>query len=454
MKKKWVQWVAVAMSAMLLGGCSVSGAGEEKQFPTYDTEESFYIAGWGGPYPSEADYALAKEAGINHFIVAEGYLPSGGFAAQHALDLNRSVGITGVLHIGNHYGSLLGKHETDYNDFTGYIDRVCYSDEPVYTDFGVLKQWAKEHDETYGDNFAYYVNLLSAGAHANELGDTIETQTFDNYVDSFCSEVLSEIKTGEKILSCDMYPIVQRNGKTSILTNWLYTLETMMYKAKAYKANHEEFVQVTEHPNGSLNYPRATEESIRYQVYVLLNFETSGFTYFTYSSPLADYKNSCVNIDKSQSLNDQYYYVKTVNAEIKAFENIYLNYSVDGVMPVYGTENDYDVNETTGEVLGNSVMRMMKKSVKTIDNVSSITATEDTLVSGMSDKDGNQAMLITNFSDPYEGLNDTLEIEFDKAAKYTRLAVYRKGVRKVYEIKNNKITLELESGEGIFVMPA
>ena len=169
---------------------------------------------------------------------------------------------------------------------------------------------------------------------------------------------------------------------------------------------------------------------------------------------MADFKNSCVNLDKSQSLNDQYYYVKTVNEEIRAFEDIYLNYSVNGVMAVYGTENDYDVDEETGEVLGNGTMRMMKKAVKRIDGVESITATEDTLVSDMTDKDGNKAMLITNFSDPYEGLDDAVEIKFDKNKKYTRLAVFRKGVRKVYEVKDNKITLELESGEGIFVMPA
>lgn len=459
MKKKWVRFtvavLAVALTGMFFVACAKDGA---KTFPTYDEGKSFYVAGWGAPYAAEADYRLAKEAGINHFTVLEEYGPGGAFTAQGRLDLNKGAGISSVMHIGNDYndstGDTLEKFDTDYNRFAEYADRVFYCDEPIYSNFATLKEWAKEHDEAYGSKFAYYVNLLSGAARPNEFGDTPQTQTFENYVSKFCSEVLSEIKTGEKILSCDMYPIVTKNGKTSILSTWLYTLETMMYNAKESGAKHEEFVQVTEHPNGGTNYPRATEESIRFQAYVLLNFETSGLTYFTYSSPMPDFKNSCVNLDKSQSLNDQYYYVKTVNAELRAIENIYLNYAVDGVMPVYGTENDYDVDDETGEVLGNSAMRMMKKAVKKIDGISQITATEDTLVSGMSDKDGNKAMLITNFSNPYDGLDDTVEIKFDKKAKYTRLAVFRKGERKVYEIKDDKITIELEPGEGIFAMVA
>lgn len=456
MSKRFVRVISaiwlIAMAATCFVGCGKTD--EEKTFPEYDTGKSFYIAGWGTPYATADDFRLAKEAGFSHFIVSETYSQSGTFTAQETLDFNKDAGMTSVMHIGNHYNSELEKPNTDYTNFEEYTDRICYSDEPVFSDYATLKQWAKEHDETYGNKFAYYVNLLSAAARTSELGDTEKTQTYENYVGRFCEDVLGEIKTGEKILSCDFYPIVESRGRTAIKTQWLYTLETLMYNAKQHNAKHEEFIQVVAHTNGNDTFPIATEESIRYQAYVLLNFETSGFTYFTYSSPVANYKNSCINLDKSQSLNDQYYYVKTVNAEIRAFEDIYLNYSVDGVMPVYGTENDYDVDEETGEILGNTVMRMMKKSVKKIDGVKSVTAEEDTLVSGMTDKDGNKALLITNFSNPYDGLYNTVDLTFEKSKKYTRLAVFRKGERKVYEIKDNKISLELEPGEGVFAMPA
>ncbi len=453
MRKKGLRCVIAVMVAVVVGICSAGCAGKEKTFPTYGTDKSFYIAGWGSPYAAEEDYRLAKEAGINHFLVVEAYSPSGTFIPTDLLELNKGAGITTVMHTNNDYGKAvdgkLSLHDTDYKDFSEYIDRICYCDEPVYSNFSTLKEWAKAHDEKYGDEFTFYVNLMGSYMRTEEMGDTAETQNYDHFVDEFCSQVLSEIKTGKRVLSCDMYPFSRRNGRVSILTGWLYTLEKLMYSAKENGAVHEEFIQVTEH----LTNPKATEESIRYQAYVLLNFEVSGLTYFTYSSPFEDYKNSCVNLNKSQSLNDEYYYVKTVNSELRAFENIYLNYSVDGVMPVYGTENDYDVDEN-GEVIGNPLMRMMRRSLKSVDKVKSITATEDTLVSDMTDKDGNKAYLITNFSNPYDGNSDVVDITFDKKAKYTRLAVFRKGERKVYEVKDNKFTLELESGEGVFVMPA
>lgn len=440
--------LALTMALASLSACK-GGDTAEKTFPSYETNRSFYIAGWGGPYAAEEDYRLAREAGINHFLVPEEYSKQDIFLNQAVLDLNTNAGITGVMHVGNSYNSALKKHDTDYNAFAGHIDRVCYSDEPIYRDFDTLKEWAAEHDEKYGDKFAFYVNLLGATEKVTDFGSTADSQTFEHYLEEYCSKVLGEIKIGEKILSCDYYPIVENvtYGITSFRLNWLYSLEQTMHYAHEYGAKHEEMIQVAKHRNGSDNYPEATESSLRFQAYVLLNFETSGFTYFTYSSPDSGFSGSCVNLNKSQSLNDQYYYVKKINEELRAFENIYLNYKVDGVMPVYSSENEDESDE-------NPVMKMMKYSVASLDGVSSVVASQDTLVSGMSDKDGNKAMVITNFSNPYDGDSDEVTIRFDSSKKYTRLALFRKGERKVYEIKNNQITLELEMGEGVFVMPA
>lgn len=440
--------LALTMALAPLSACSGGGTAE-KVFPTYETNHSFYVAGWGCPYVAEEDYRLAKEAGINHFLVTEDYSKQNVFLKQAELDLGTGAGITSVMHVGNSYNSVLEKPDTDYNVFAEHIDRVCYSDEPIYKDFDTLKSWAAEHDQKYGNQFAFYVNLLGATEKLTDFSDTEETQTFEHYLEEYCEKVLGEIKTGEKILSCDYYPITENvtYGIKSIKLNWLYSLEQTMYYAHKYGAKHEEMIQVAKHKNGSDNYPESTENSLRFQAYVLLNFETTGFTYFTYSSPDSSFSGSCVNLNKSQSLNAQYDYVKKINEELRAFENIYLNYKVDGVMPVYSSENEDESDK-------NPVMKMMKYSQKSLDGVSSVVASQDTLVSGMSDKDENKAMVITNFSNPYDGDSDEVTIQFDSSKKYTRLAVFRKGERKVYEIKDNQITLELEMGEGVFVMPA
>ncbi len=400
--------------------------------------KSFYLGGWGSPHCEPKDYELARDAGIDHFLVTEEYSESGELKGKKEIDYAARVGIKSVLHIGNDYLSStktgLKKRDTDYGAIAA--DRICYSDEPIYANFPVLKAWAKEHDEKYGDTRTYYVNLLLVDMHPEEMGDTPETQTFDNYIGKFCSEVLSEIKKGERILSCDCYPLIIRDGKTVVRKKWLYNLETMMYNAVSCGAKHEEYVQVVEYND----LPRSTEESIRYQAYVLLNFGTSGLTYFTYSSPVADFKNSCVNLDESCSLNDQYYYVKNVNKELRAFENEYLNCSVDGVMPVYGTE--YSLNK-------DSAIEEMKKPLSELYGVKSISATEDTLISEMTHGSGKKAYVITNFSNPYDGKTDTVDIKFDGKE---RLAVWQRGVRKEYEAKDGSFSLVLGAGDGVFVM--
>ena len=410
---------------------------------TKTENKSFYMAGWGCPFCSRKDYEFANEAGINHFLVVENYSETGEFTAGKELEFAKAAGITSVMHVGNDYGNstkgTMRKFDTDYNAYSDMIDRICYSDEPIYTNFSLLKEWAKKHDEKYGDTLAFYVNLLLIDMYPREMGDTEETQTYENYVGKFCSEVLSEIKKGKRILSCDCYPILTKEGKITVRKNWLRGLEVMMENAKTYGARHEEYVQVVEH----LDFPKSTEESIRYQIYVLLNFETSGFTYFTYSSSLADYKNSCVNLDKSCSPNDEYYFVKTVNTEIRAFENEYLHCSVDGVMPIYGTKN------SLGE---DSAMARIKRPARTLGGVASITATEDTLVSGMTRTDGKKAILVTNFSNPYDGRIDSVEIKLDDDSNLTKYTLYRKGKREECDAKEGKIWLDLEAGEGVFIL--
>ena len=104
MRKKGLRCVIAVMVAVVVGICSAGCAGKEKTFPTYGTDKSFYIAGWGSPYAAEEDYRLAKEAGINHFLVVEAYSPSGTFIPTDLLELNKGAGITTVMHTNNDYG--------------------------------------------------------------------------------------------------------------------------------------------------------------------------------------------------------------------------------------------------------------------------------------------------------------------------------------------------------------
>ena len=58
--------------------------------------------------------------------------------------------------------------------------------------------------------------------------------------------------------------------------------------------------------------------------------------------------------------------------------------------------------------------------------------------------------MVTNYTEPTQGLNTRIDFNFTNA---NRAIVYRNGLKKVYEVKDGKLNLNLESGEGMFVIP-
>ena len=58
--------------------------------------------------------------------------------------------------------------------------------------------------------------------------------------------------------------------------------------------------------------------------------------------------------------------------------------------------------------------------------------------------------MVTNFTQPYDGLFNTVKIKFDNAKK---VAVYTKGTEKIYVLKDNVFEYKLEAGQGAFMIP-
>ena len=58
--------------------------------------------------------------------------------------------------------------------------------------------------------------------------------------------------------------------------------------------------------------------------------------------------------------------------------------------------------------------------------------------------------MIVNYTEPSDKLSNTVTVNFEKGISKAR--VYRKGVPEDVEIKDGTLTLDLESGEGAFVI--
>ena len=93
---------------------------------------------------------------------------------------------------------------------------------------------------------------------------------------------------------------------------------------------------------------------------------------------------------------------------------------------------------------------MFPDQLEALDCTKSVRATQDTLIGQFKDGEGRDGLMVVNFTDPTDGFKDKVSFEFKDA---NRALVYRNGVRRVYEVKDGKLDLNLATGEGVFVIP-
>ena len=79
-----------------------------------------------------------------------------------------------------------------------------------------------------------------------------------------------------------------------------------------------------------------------------------------------------------------------------------------------------------------------------------VTATADTLIGMGVDEKGNGGYTVVNYNDPYYDLSDEVTLTFKNANK---AVVYVAGKKEIKSLTDNKLTLKLGVGEGVFVIP-
>lgn len=436
MKKQTIKWMARSFALMLTGAVLVSMSAcfgtQRKSLPEYEDDREMMIGGWDAPLSTVEDIQIAKDMGLTHIFLDEFHVKRGTEAYENALRLYEQVGLNVIVQTSN-----ASRTETVIDDDTDYslfpaVTHINYWDEPYYSTIDRVAELAAEHIEKYGDGIMFFGNL-----YPNSSTSTFEGNSYKEYVRKWAEEVLEQFPEGKRYLSVDIYPLEERNGEPRIRSNWLGCIETVALQAKKSKAIAHFFIQSTKH----YNYRAVKEEDIRFQFYVNMAFGVKAFSYFTYSdSVLADFDHSCVSRTESGRLHDTYYMAQTVNGEIKKFDHVYLNYEWQGTLPIIGKNNEdgYNLN-----------FDGLSSSLETLEVCNRWDATEDALVGVFKDEDGNDGLIVTNFTDPALRKDNLVRFDFKDVSK---LRVYRGGVAYDYEVVNNRFDLELEPGEGVFII--
>ena len=427
----------IGASVMAFSGCGGT-SGVKDTVPEYTEEKNFLIGGWDNPPNTKKAYDTAKEMGLDFMFLSQKWASLGTEEYLKGLDIIADAGMKAMLGTGSSIGN-----EVDFDKSVLYADHeavlaVNYWDEPTLSTLDNLDELADWHIENYGESDVnFYANLFP---YTEQIGGS-----YEEYLEKYCTimKKVGEATGQDTWLSVDIYPLLSSKYGSSVSMSWLTNLEEVALAAKEYDADYfHSFILAT--PHGS--YRDVSESDFRYQIWVNLAFGANSISYFTYRrSSIQSFGDSLVDMD-GNPVEPNYSGAKKVNAEIHAIDDVYLSFEWEGMYPVTGTETENLMGGVSQYFYG------LKQPLESLEKIKNVTAQKDTLIGQFHDEEGRKGYVVTNFADPYYGEESAnqVELEFGNA---TAVMVCRGGKQEMYRLTDNKMTLDLEAGEGVFLIP-
>ena len=459
------RWLSVLLAVLILGACTACGDAVEygEKAPTYVSDKEFYISMWigvpnvlktydedgkvidnGRPLTTEEfeyHYQLISEAGFNY--VEPGLNEYSTSYNLRILELAQKYNLNQYLNDYEIRALLLDQTQneatveakltnlaakyTEYDSFAG----LKITDEPSFNDIASYSTAKKRFDKVFGKDKIFYINLLPVIA-----GPLAVTSDYQAYIKEYVKQI------GTDYVSYDYYPL-KTNAKEQnyVLEHFLYNME--LVKQAAPDKDMWTFLQSIEY---GTNRTLTSVADATFQTYSFLAYGGVGIQWFCYWSPprfdgATIFGESCIGRDGKPT--EIYDYVKAANLEIRAFEDIYLNFDWQGVMTKIGTDN-----QEGGE---NACFNYLDyKLIDSHERIKSFKTQQDTLTGVFKDEEGRDGFMIVNYTEPSAGLKNKVELQFNDC---THALIVKKGKAQEVRAKNGKISFTMNAGEGYFVIP-
>ena len=442
---------------------SCVGCGKKSGLPEYESKQ-FDLSGlWFTNELSEATMQLYKDVGFttfscsNHSLekTSENQYYLGSERTMKALELCRKLGLNAAIS----YGDWIAL----WSEGEGYYTETPFSQFDIYGDYkdiivsvGIVDEPSVEHFEIYGNktliedfkkvypNADYSYNLIPITAMSsrgfNDYGEMMKLveETFMEPFEKPC-------------ISVDVYPF--HEGMTAddgtMALNYNYIAES----AKKYNIKPAYILQAS---LGNEFEKSLSESDLRWEIYNALAFGADKLEYYCYSVPqtfnedgTVDYMyDSCI-LKQDDTPSDIYYSLQKLHKEIQSFASVILSYDWDKTIGVSGTEDqtfrvaslEYDFDASEYIKLDGS------------KNYVDASGTQDMLVSRFKSEKYGEAYMFLNWAD--RDASNTISAEFKDCSS---IAVYGgvgfDGTPEIIKLdENGKTTIELEYGEGVFVVP-
>ena len=451
--------LAVALALIMtfcIAGCNIKGGANLPQY----SQKEFEISGFWAPYEiSEESFSLYKDAGlntlamINHSLekTSENQFYLGSKRTMKALEMCKKVGLNAILNYNdwiatwseddeNYYGDTPFSTFDLYGDYKDIISGVHICDEPsadhmiLYSNKTLMDDFKKVYP-----NASYIVNIIPITAGASAYGYV----TYQNLVDDYAEKIMSQFENS--YISVDYYPF-HKNVKDEdlyIFTNYQMIAET----AKKYNAKTNFILQSS---TSAEFQDDLSEADMRWQVYSALAFGADTLQYYCYSVPKSFNEDGTVNymydrciLNQDGTPSDLYYYIKEINSEIQSFASVILSYDWDYSVGILG-------EKSTTRRLGAAMYNEFENPKHYVG----ATASRELLISRFTSEEYGEAYMFVNFADRDD--TNTAEVTFKDCKK---VAIYGgedyAGTPQIIKLdENGKLTLELNYGEGVFIVPA
>lgn len=431
---------AVTLVISAFAGCGSSG---EYIIPAYDEELFIEIGAWDvNSLSTPGDFNECAEAGFTLLLPIHTDFGKNPTFAQKFLERAEGAGLKVIVRDislvndeGN--GANLGL-PADTKNIGYYKDSPAFAGILICDETGASKYpYVKEKYDLAKELFpgkTAWTNLKPM----NVAPEHLEAGSYREYVEGFMDTVAPDT------LSYTNYCLFS-NG--TIRSVYYSNLEYVKQVAVNYGVKSHNFILAIEHWGQGGHYAPPTEKTLRWQIACNLAYGYDFFTYYTYSTAVEE-PNWTYNegmIDRQGKKTEIYGYAKTVNTELRAWDHVYMSF-VDGWKGLAVIPGSHGQTDHLLHYLDYS------KSPSEIAGVKSIESTEYALAGMFEDANGNKGYMLTNASNPFQNKDAAVKIAFDK--QYKGVQVFEKGVPAIYDLdKNGGITINLESGEGKFIIP-
>ena len=449
---------------------SACGKNYEKKIPEYSANQ-FEISGFWAPYEmTEESFQTYKDVGFTHLAMinhslertSDGQFYLGSNRTMKALELCRKVGLKAILN----YNDWMAEGVTgdlDYNGETPFSKYDLYGDyKDIITGVHIVDEPYKDkHFPLHGNpvtiedfkkvypNAKYIVNLIPYTAIASRGFESYE-EMMELYEKTFMDPF------EKPMVSVDVYPFHQDStiDDGTLLVNYEYIANS----AKKYNVKPTFILQssIGGADEGKKEFEMELSESdLRWEIYNALAYGADSLQYYCYSVPKSFDEDGnevfmydeCI-LKRDDTPSNVYYSLQKLHKEIQSFAGVILSYDWDTTIGVTGLEEQtFRVSSIELDENFNPV------KLENCKNYVDATSTHDMIISRFTSKEYGEAYMFLNWADRND--KNTIKASFKDCKA---LAIYGgagfSGTPEIVELdEEGNVTIELEYGEGVFVVP-